>query len=268
MTFGQSGADSSKQFKILYCMKKWPVFRNFCMTTMLSIFVNFCLIAQQVPVPPVSYEMVGKYVSHVQNKNGIDFQCRNALVRLDICTDDILRIRMSPSGQFRPDENWVVIRYDWPEVQHSVNDMGSYILIKTNRMQIKAYKSPFRFEFCDASGKVINRDWKEGSMGFRGKEIICKKVLTATDHFFGLGQRSRKATSAGKRRSARSPGNTPLFLFSWERMAMASFSTIPGPQNLILQRIHTLSLPREGMSWTIISSTDRISNTLSASIVR
>ena len=182
-------------------METTSAFFKISRTVMLAWFILASLNAQQVPVPPVSYEMVGKYVSHVQNKNGIDFQCRNALVRLEICTEDILRVRMSPSGQFRPDETWVVIRYDWPEKPFSLEDKGSYIAVKTSRLLIKAYKSPFRFEFYDTVGKIINKDWKEGSMGFRGKEIICKKDLTATDHFFGLGQRYEESDLRGQKRT-------------------------------------------------------------------
>jgi alpha-glucosidase (family GH31 glycosyl hydrolase) len=108
---------------------------------------------------------------------------------------------MSPLGSFKPDENWVVIRYNWSETPFTLEDKGSYIAIKTNRLFIKAYKSPFRFEFYDAAGRLVNKDWKEGSMGFRGKEIICKKELTATDHFFGLGQRYEESDLRGQKRT-------------------------------------------------------------------
>ena len=143
------------------------------------------------------FRMAGNYIRHTGSNNIIDFQCTNAIVRLEICADDIFRIRMSPSGNFKPDETWVVIRYEWPASSFIVRERGKYIEVETQRMRIKAFKSPFRFEFFDLIGNPVNKDWKEGSMGFRGNEIICRKELTGTDHFFGLGQRYEKSDLRG-----------------------------------------------------------------------
>ena len=95
------------------------------------------------------FQMIGKFLKQSRDKNNIDFQCKNALVRLEICTEDIIRIRMSPSGKFKPNETWVVIQYDWPETNFSIEDKGVYLSVKTSRLQVKAYKSPFRIEFLD-----------------------------------------------------------------------------------------------------------------------
>ncbi len=143
------------------------------------------------------YTMVGDYVKYAKKGNVIDFQCTNSKVLLDICDDDILRIRMSPTGNFKQNENIVVIKYEWAATPFKVKDEGKYISIVTQRMLVKAFKSPFRFEFYDLNGNAINKDHKDGGMGFRGEEVICKKELTATDHFFGLGQRFDKSDLRG-----------------------------------------------------------------------
>jgi alpha-glucosidase len=143
------------------------------------------------------FTMAGNYVKHKKTKNSIEFQCTNSKIRVDICADDILRIRMRPDGEFKPDETFVVIRYDWPVTSWSIKDKGDYIAVETQRIQIKAFKSPFRLEFFDLNGNPVNKDWKYGSMGFKGNEIICKKELTGTDHFFGLGQRYEKSDLRG-----------------------------------------------------------------------
>jgi len=146
---------------------------------------------------PTSYRMVGKYVNHIQRANGVDFQCTNAMVRLEIYLEDVLRIRMNPSGQFLADEPWVVIRYEWPAIPFTLEDKGTYFAIATQRMLVKVFKEPFRLEMYDSGGKVINRDCPEGGMGYRGDEVICKKALTPSDHFFGLGQRFEKSDLRG-----------------------------------------------------------------------
>ncbi|MBK8881933.1 MAG: glycoside hydrolase family 31 protein [Bacteroidales bacterium] len=164
---------------------------------------NFLMIMVFLPalLPLIAncqeFTMAGNYVKYTKTKNIVDFNCTNAKIRVDICSDDILRIRMRQDGEFKPDETYVVIRYDWPVTSYTIKDQGDYIVIETKRMQIKAFKSPFHFEFLDPDGKPVNKDWKEGSMGFRGNEIICKKELSGTDHFFGLGQRYEKSDLRG-----------------------------------------------------------------------
>jgi alpha-glucosidase len=145
------------------------------------------------------FSPAGDYLKYRRNKNVIEFNCTGSVIRLEICSDDIVRIIMSPAGKFRPDEHYVVIKYDWPLNDFTVKDKGSYIAVKTGRMEIRALKSPFRFEFYDLDGRAVNRDWKEGSMYFRGDEVMCKKELTETDHFFGLGQRYEKSDLRGMR---------------------------------------------------------------------
>jgi len=125
---------------------------------------------------PTSHRMVGKYVNHIQRANGVDFQCTNAMVRLEIYLEDVLRIRMNPSGHFLADEPWVVIRYEWPAIPFTLEDKGTYFAIATQRMLVKVFKEPFRLEMYDSGGKVINRDCPEGGMGYRGDEVICKKA--------------------------------------------------------------------------------------------
>ncbi len=143
------------------------------------------------------FTLIGDYVGYRRANDAMDFQCTNGKVRLEMCTDDIVRIRMSETGKFKPNEPYVVIQYNWTATSYKVNDKGKYIAIETQRLLIKAFKSPFRFEFYDINGNLINRDYKEGSMGFRGKEVICKKELTPTDHIFGLGQRYEKSDLRG-----------------------------------------------------------------------
>ena len=146
---------------------------------------------------PTSYRMVGKYVNHIQRTNGVDFRCTNAMVRLDILQKDVLRIRMNPSGHFLANEPWVVIRYEWPVIPFGLEDKGAYLALSTRRLLVKVFKEPFRLEMCDRGGRVISRDCPEGGMGYRDDEVICKKVLTPTDHFFGLGQRFEKSDLRG-----------------------------------------------------------------------
>lgn len=169
----------------------------FLCITCFAIFSLSLKRAEAQSDTPKDFKLAGNYISHNRSKNLIDFQLTNAKVKLEICADDIIRIRMSPTGNFKPNELYVVIKYDWTVNSFTVKDKGDHIAIATKRLQLKAFKSPFRFEFYDLNGVAINKDHKEGSMGFRGDEVICKKELSPTDHFFGLGQRYEQSDLRG-----------------------------------------------------------------------
>jgi alpha-glucosidase len=163
----------------------------------IGFFLILLLFSCSLEIDGQQFRMAGNYQKYTRNKNVVEFKCTGSVVRLEICRDDIFRIIMSPTGKFKPDEHNVVIKYDWPVNDFTVKDKRNYIAVKTGRMEIRAVKSPFRFDFYDLNGKAVNKDWKEGSMGFRGDEVICKKELTETDHFFGLGQRYEKSDLRG-----------------------------------------------------------------------
>ena len=147
------------------------------------------------------WSYVGDYIEPCQvDGNIVTFNCANAVVKVEVCAEDILRIRMSRSGKFLPDEPYVVVKYDWPRSNLTVKDMGSYIDVATQCITVKINKSPFRVDIYDEDGKLINKDCDDGGMGFDGPKVICRKKLTATDHFFGLGQRYEKSDLRGERR--------------------------------------------------------------------
>ncbi|MHC4645042.1 MAG: hypothetical protein ACYTBJ_06055 [Planctomycetota bacterium] len=143
----------------------------------------------------------GRYVGPYKTEgNVVTFTCSDATVKIEVCTEDILRIRMSKSRVFKPNEPWVVIKYDWPQANFTVKDRGDYIDISTQSITVKAYKSPFRLDIYDEDTRALCLEPQAGGMGFDEEKVICRKKLTETDHFFGLGQRYEKSDLRGERR--------------------------------------------------------------------
>jgi len=148
-----------------------------------------------------AWEYVGDYIEPYKVEgNIVTFKCTNATVKLEVCTEDIVRVRMSPSGTFKPEEPWVVIKYDWSPSLFTVSDKGEYIDITTQCITLKVYKSPLRLDIYDEDGRVLCREPEDGGMGFDGDKVICRKRLTPTNHFFGLGQRYEKSDLRGEKR--------------------------------------------------------------------
>jgi len=148
-----------------------------------------------------SWTYVGDYVEPYRvDKNTITFTCTNAVVKVEVCSEDIIRIRMRKSGSFKPNEPWVVVKYDWPQSLFTVKDRGGYIDITTQCITARINKSPFRLDIYDEDTRTLCMEPEDGGMGFDGEKVICRKKLTAANHFFGLGQRYEKSDLRGEKR--------------------------------------------------------------------
>ncbi len=135
---------------------------------------------------------VGNVQSYSQNGNQIQFNCDNSVkVRLSICTDDMLRVQMTSQSQFRPDEPYMVIAYDWPAATYSLTDHGGYYTIQTSRLNIRVSKSPLRISYFDTGSNLVLSERAVGGMYYDtdGGGNGCYFDLDPDDHFYGFGQR-------------------------------------------------------------------------------
>lgn len=179
-------------------------YRKKCVKTRFAVTIAlawFFLLSLLAPArSSANWTSIGDYTGPYQlNANEITFPCTNATVKIEVCTEDILRIRMNPSGLFLPNEPWVVIKYDWPKSNFTVKDRGPYIDIATQCLTVKINKSPFRIDIYDEDTRQLCLEPDNGAMAFDGQKVICRKILTPTNHFFGLGQRYEKSDLCGQK---------------------------------------------------------------------
>ena len=138
-------------------------------------------------------QSVGNYTSHKVAGNNITFNCTSgATIRIELCKPGIARIHMAvPGGDFVANESYIIVKYDWPEVNATVRDAGDYIKIITKEMVIRVSKSPFSLDFYESDNKtLITRQNSMKSMGWAGTfktMTFDKDPAGKTEHFFGCG---------------------------------------------------------------------------------
>jgi len=164
---------------------------------LLVLIFLFCFQGPLSAQAKSEFEYVGAYKSHQQDDNKITFTCNNAIVLVELCKADVLRVRMRKEGAFLPNEPWVVIKYDWPKVDYKLVDEGSYLALTTAKAILEIHKKPFRLEFNGPDGDLICDEPEKGGMGFRGDEVICRKQLRDSNHLFGMGQHYQKSDLRG-----------------------------------------------------------------------
>ncbi len=121
-------------------------------------------------------DSLADYTSHSVNENVILFNCGRSQVKISMCNSQMARIQLAPDKTYRDDHHpdyFMVQKYDWPEVDFTVSDEGSYIKIATSKMVIRAQKSPFRLQMYQGdNATLLARDadgegmyWQDAAIG-------------------------------------------------------------------------------------------------------
>ncbi|GAB3905114.1 glycoside hydrolase family 31 protein [Mucilaginibacter boryungensis] len=115
------------------------------------------------------------------------FNYKNEKVRLEFCSADMFRVRVSKNGKFAPDEHLMQINYNWPNIPVKVSDSKSITSFSTGKIVVKVSKAPFGVSVYTVNGKLISAD-KIGIT--RDKDVVgSAKQLQPDEHFFGFGER-------------------------------------------------------------------------------
>jgi len=136
-----------------------------------------------------AYTYIGNITSYTQDGSTITFTCGTAKVKVFIYTDDLIRIRLAPTGTFNPEEPWVVQKYNWTYIPYTFTDSGTYYQIGTNKLVIRINKSPFIVSFYDKNMNLLNKDHNTYRMGWDGSSVRCDKDMQTNDKFYGFGER-------------------------------------------------------------------------------
>lgn len=109
-------------------------------------------------------------------------------VKVEFVQEDTVKVWMEPTGTFKKKPSFVVDEEGASAVP-KVTDKSDYILIQTEEMSLRAYKSPFKLAYYDASNTKLLTEHSEGKgFGYDGDTgIYAAMTLDANEHFFGLG---------------------------------------------------------------------------------
>lgn len=139
---------------------------------------------------------VGSYTSGYASKgNEINIPFKNAKLRIEFCTSEMLRIRTSWSGEFESPEQYMVVKYEWPEVTYEVIESEVSFIFVTDKIKLIVYKSPFSLSIFNLQGELISQGLGHQKVG---NQVNSNKVLQPDEHFFGFGERMDHLDRTGK----------------------------------------------------------------------
>lgn len=129
-----------------------------------------------------------------RESDGVLFTMRTGVLRLQVCTDSIIRVRYSPNSSFPDVNEFVVTKASWPATPSSMQSDDKEITLSTSRLKIIVARSDGSIVFSEASGKRLMQDSNRtmtpvevnGEKTYHAEEFV--NVYGSLEGFYGLGQ--------------------------------------------------------------------------------
>src|SRR5258708_2388026 len=103
--------------------------------------------AQWAPMNPVS--------SFQQQPDGVLFAMKTGTLRLQVCTDSIIRVRYSATSAFSNLPSYVVAKNDWPETKWAMQSTGDDVTLTTARLTVTVTRKDGAITYRDLDGKQL-----------------------------------------------------------------------------------------------------------------
>jgi len=129
-----------------------------------------------------------------QQPDGVLFTLQTGALRVQVCTDSIVRIQYSPTGAFPSFPQYVVTKTSWPAVQWKMDSTDNGVTLTTARLKVTVARADSSVLFTDLSGRKLFQENQRrmvpkevnGENTYRGE--IFSNLWGSPEAFYGLGQ--------------------------------------------------------------------------------
>lgn len=150
------------------------------------IFGNLPARAQWNPLNPVT--------DFKQQKDGLQFTRKSGVMKLQVCSDSIVRVIFSPASTVPNLQNQVVIKNQWPSVPFTVQSSEKDITLTTNSLKVVVTRKDGSVDFYDLSGNKLFEQTEatltpvvvNGENTYHSE--LYSKLWGSYEGFYGLGQ--------------------------------------------------------------------------------
>ena len=128
-------------------------------------------------------------LSQKRQGNDVVYTTPEGFVRLQFCSDRIVRISKSTTEEFPKDEPWMVINYDFKPVDLTVE--GNSVITPSMHLEIDGDL----IKISDRSGQTLYKETDSKLGEYPGNECI----MMPDEHFFGFGERMDALDQRGRK---------------------------------------------------------------------
>ncbi len=156
----------------------------------LGAFLFLLSVAAGTALGFQSVHTLYKVLSFQKDAHGILLTCQadnqqKVLLRIDVCTPDLLRFRMTSAPDFKKNAD-LLVKMNWPPVKVSFSEQPGVLLLKTRDLTLRLQRNPFSFQISAPRGVLLETETPDG-LRFDKKRVYAFFKMRSDDHFFGLG---------------------------------------------------------------------------------
>jgi alpha-glucosidase len=143
----------------------------------------------QLHTTEAPWSTLGAVQAIQQNERHILFKCGDPCLTISVLAANLIRVRMTPTGEFLPRRSWAVAQADeeWSAVPFEVQEKAEAIEITTEQLCIVVSRNPCRIQCFDSAGQPFAQDADLG-MGWRTGAVAGWKRIETDEHFYGFGE--------------------------------------------------------------------------------
>ena len=155
--------------------------------------LTLVLLLLSLPVPAFAAPMEAG--SFQKDSEGVTFALETGTLRIQVCTDKIVRVVSSPTSKIPPLENFVVIRH-WTPVPFTVDESANDVTVRTRQLQVRVDRGSGAVTFLDPAGEVVLKELDGGGRRMTPVTVDGKPAFQVQQTFssppderlYGLGQ--------------------------------------------------------------------------------
>ena len=142
--------------------------------------------AQWAPMNPVTNVQ--------QQADGVLFTMQTGTLKLQVCTDSIIRVRYSATSTFSDRPDYVITKTSWPESKWTMQSTGDDVTLTTARLAITVTRKDGAITYRDLEGKQLLQEATRkltpvrvnGEDTYRAESFI--NIYGSHEALYGLGQ--------------------------------------------------------------------------------
>jgi len=129
-----------------------------------------------------------------QEADGVVFTMGTGILKLQVCTDSIIRVLYSPTATFPKRTDFVVIKDSWPAAKWSMQSGDDAVTLSTSSLKMTVTKKDGAIAYADANGtplvqeasRSMRAEKVNGEDTYRAESFI--NVYGSHEGLYGLGQ--------------------------------------------------------------------------------
>lgn len=145
----------------------------------------------KLPTTDQPWSAIAAVQSIEKGDRHIYFNCGVPRVALSILAPNLIRVRMSPAGEFLQRRSWAVTLDDdeWAIAPFQVRETPDAVEIETEQVRLRITLNKFRLTCFTKDGQPFAADAEMG-MGWRMGAVAGWKRIEPGEHFYGFGERT------------------------------------------------------------------------------